>query len=183
MLGRTGHVRTERGLKIEEGEWRVECARSVGKRKSSGGKGKQSKVRRRATRPGPKPSITAAVVRRVAKRYGLGIPLQEALAAEGNPTINLETWKKALAAHPELSPPYDAAKGKFLEFAMVKLRDSRNLKFLCFLLRTRRPDLFAEPAAVSVNVSQQTTIAGLGEDVLERLRAAARENAKGTDAG
>lgn len=105
----------------------------------------------------------------------MGIPLKEALAAEANAFINLETWKKALARHPELSPPYEAAQGQFLEKSMRRLYELDDIKFL---LRCRRPDLFAEPARVAVNVSQQTTIAGLGDDVLERLRAAARENAK-----
>lgn len=143
-------------------------------------KRRQPPPRRRVPRrsPGPKPSITLEVVARVAERYGLGIPLGEALAAEGNPTINLETWKKALSAHPELSPPYEAAKGKFLEFAMRKLRDSDKLEHLIFLLRTRRADLFALPAPVAVSVRQTTHIASLPDDVLERARVLARAGAK-----
>jgi hypothetical protein len=109
------------------------------------------------------------VVQRVSERYGMGIPLQDALAAEGSPTINLETWKKALAAHPELSPPYEAAKGKFLEFAMCKLRDHKNLKFLCFLLRTRRADLFSGSAGSNGHQGESSGN-GIPDDVLERAR-------------
>lgn len=136
----------------------------------------------RAKRPrGPKPSITLAVVRRVGGRYARGVPLVDALAAEGNGKINLETWKKALASHPEFSPHWHACKGKFLDRATKRLAEARKLTYLCWLLERRHADLFARPAAVSVSVNNQTTIAGVPEDVLGRLRAAARENARGSD--
>lgn len=129
--------------------------------------------------PGPKPSITLDVVKRVSRRFGIGIPLVEALAAEGNDKINLETWKKALQAHPEFSPHYAAAKGKFLDTAMERLIELDQIQWL---LERRRPDLFARPAAVAVSVNNTTNIVGLPDDVLERARKLARDEAKPTGA-
>lgn len=99
------------------------------------------------------------------------------MAAENNLKINEETWKKALAAHPELSPHYEAAKGKFLDDSMQKLAASKSLKFLCWLLERRHSDLFARPAEVSLSVNNTTNISGLSNDVLEQARAIARAEA------
>lgn len=113
----------------------------------------------------------------------MGIPLQEALAAEADPKINLETWKKALAAHPELSPPYEAAKGKFLDYAMRKLKDSEKLEHLIFLLRTRRPDLFALPSPVAVNVTSQVNVGNFKELSDAELEKIARGSGSGGTVG
>jgi hypothetical protein len=128
--------------------------------------------------PGPKPSITLAVVKRVAARVGRGVPLEHALAAENKSTINKETWKKALAAHAEFSPLYAAGKGKFLDSATKRLAESSESADLKWLLERRHPDLFARPAEVSVEVNNSTTITGLNEDVLEQARIVARSQAK-----
>lgn len=133
-------------------------------------KSKKSKGR---TTPGPKPSITGEVVRRVGDRYARGVPLEEALAAEGNAKINLETWKKALAAHPEFSPRWQAAKGKFLDRATKRLAESKKLSYLCWLLERRHADLFARPAPVSVSVNN-TNIVELPAEVIERARELAK---------
>lgn len=119
-------------------------------------------------RRGPKPSITLEVVKRVSERVGRGMPLKLALATEGNAKINEETWKKALKAHSNFPPIYEAAKGKFLDEAMRKLEEAEDLKYVCWLLERRHSDLFArpEPAAV-VNVSQSV---GIPADVIERAR-------------
>lgn len=129
--------------------------------------------------PGPKPSITLAVVKRVAARIGRGVPLEHALAAENKSTINKETWKKALQAHPEFSPHYDAGKGKFLDRATQRLARSKELANLKWLLERRFPDLFARPAEVSVEVNNTTHISGLADDVLEQARIIARAEARG----
>lgn len=128
--------------------------------------------------PGPKPSITLEVVRRVADRFGLGMPLSLALAAEANSKVNEETWKKALAAHPELSPHYEAARGKFLEHSMRRLAVSEELSNLRWLLERRHSDLFPRPSEALVNVNNSTHISGLPDDVLERARVIARVEVK-----
>jgi len=100
----------------------------------------------------------------------MGVPLREALATEANPTINLETWKKALAAHPELSPQYDAAKGKFLELAMRRLASEEDAKHLEWLLERRYPELFAKRGPdVAVSVSNSVSVS-IPADVIERAR-------------
>ncbi len=133
---------------------------------------------RRRKIPGPKPSITLAVVKRVASRVGRGVPLEHALAAENKITINKETWKKCLSAHPEFSPHYEAGKGKFLDRATQRLVASKELANLKWLLERRHPDLFASPAEVSVSVNNTTNISGLADDVLEQARIIARAEAK-----
>ena len=138
-------------------------------------------ARAKRSTPGPKPSITLAVVKRVSKRVAMGSTLALALAAEGNGKVNEETWKKALQSHPEFSPHYEAGKGKFLAGAMARLEKSKNLKFLCWLLERRHADLFARPAAVNVSVANTTHINGCPDDVLERARAIARSDAKGPE--
>lgn len=147
--------------------------------KKSKAKSPKPKVRRRRAVPGPKPSITLDVVKRVAARYGMGVPLVDALAAEGHAKINLETWKKAMGAHPEFSPHWEAARGKFLADAMRRLVESGELENLRWLLPRRYPELFAAPAPVAVNVSN-TTIVELPADIVERAREYSNKT-KGTD--
>lgn len=140
--------------------------------------------RSKKPKPGPKPSITVAVVKRVGERFARGVPLEHALSAEANPKINIETWKKAMASNGELSPHWQAAKGKFVDWATKKLATSKQLKFLCWLLERRYPSDFAKPASVSVSVNNTTNISGVPDDVLGRARdiaraeAAAKTNAK-----
>jgi hypothetical protein len=144
---------------------------------------RKNKPALRRKTPGPKPSITLAVVKRVATRIGRGLTLNLALAAENKSTINEETWKKALQAHPEFSPHYEAGKGKFLDWAMQRLAVSKELANLKWLLERRHPDLFARPAEVAVNVNNTTNISGLPDDVLERARVIARNQAKAPNEG
>src|SRR6185312_13490677 len=105
----------------------------------------------------------------VADRIGRGLTLELALAAEGKATVNKETWKKALAAHREFSPLYEAAKGKFLDRATQRLAASKENADLKWLLERRHPDLFARPAEVSVEVNN-TAVVELPADILERAR-------------
>ena len=94
-----------------------------------------------------------------------------ALAVEGVATINLETWKKALAAHPELSPHYTQAKGKFLVYATGRLAHHPDPKFLCWLLERRHSDLFHKPDGDTINLSATANAnAGLPPDVVELAR-------------
>lgn len=152
--------------------------RVAAKSKVKSPKPKVARAKSKPVPPGPKPSITLHVVKRVSRRVALGSTLKLALAAEDNPTVNEETWKKALQTHPEFSPHYEAGKGKFLERAMGRLEKSKDLKFLCWLLERRHADLFAKPAAVQLSVSNHTTINGVPDDVMERARKLAREEAK-----
>lgn len=119
----------------------------------------------------------------MSERFARGLTLKLSLAAENNLKINEETWKKALAAHPNLSPHYEAAKGKFLAEAMEKLVNATDrfgtpqLTYLCWLLERRHSDLFARPAEVSLSVNNTTNISGLSNDVLDQARAIARAEA------
>lgn len=123
------------------------------------------------------------MVKRVANRIGRGLTLQLALAAENKPTINIDTWKKALVAHPEFSPHYEAGKGKFLDLATLRLAKSKETADLKWLLERRYAHLFARPAEVTVEVNSTTTVSGLPDDVLEQARIVARSQAKGQPAG
>ena len=127
--------------------------------------------RRRAGRPGPKPSITLDVVKRVSDRVGRGLTLALALAAECCATINVETWKKCLQAHPEFSPHYEAGKGRFLDAAVKRLAESHELKYLCWLLERRHGDLFSKPDAPAAVVN---VITAIPEDVVQRAREISR---------
>jgi len=109
------------------------------------------------------------VVKRVAVRVGRGLTLKLALAAENKATINEETWKKALQAHPEFSPHYEAGKGKFLDRATQRLAASKELGNLKWLLERRFPDLFAKPDPAPVQVNN-TNVFELPADVVERAR-------------
>lgn len=122
------------------------------------------------------------MVKRVSARVGRGLTLALALAAENNGKINDETWKKALQAHPEFSPHYEAGKGKFLDKAIKRIAAEKNTKYLCWLLERRHPDLFARHdtdvasgAGTTVHVSQSVAV-GIPADVLERARELARED-------
>jgi hypothetical protein len=111
------------------------------------------------------------------------VPLESALAAECNDKINLETWKKALVAHPEFSPHWQGARGKFFTKAMARLERSKNLKFLCWLLERRHSDHFArrdsKPPASDV-VDRATE---LPADVIERATELANQQVRPTAKG
>lgn len=122
------------------------------------------------------------MVKRVSARVGRGLTLSLSLAAENRATVNEETWKKALQAHPEFSPHYDAGKGKFLDKAIRRIAAEKNTKYLCWLLERRHPDLFARHdsdvaagSGTTVHVSQSVAV-GIPADVLERARDLARED-------
>lgn len=132
-------------------------------------------------KPGPKPSITLAVVKRVSERFGKGVPLKYALAAEQNPKINLNSWHKALERDPELSTHMDFAKWEYLDWAMRRLEKSD--KHLWLLVERRNSSDFAPPATVQFNVENKTTIAGLSEDILERARVICRARVKAISNG
>jgi hypothetical protein len=115
--------------------------------------------------------VTLAVVKRVGKRFGQGMPLKDALALENNPQINPDSWHKAIQRSSEMSTLWDGVKADFLEKAITRLLESDDLANLRWLLERRFPELFARPAPTTVNVSQSTsTIVGLPNDVLARLR-------------
>jgi hypothetical protein len=124
-------------------------------------------------RKGGRPQqITLAVVERVAKRFGHGMPLKDALALENNSQINPDSWHKALQRKPQFVHPFEAAKADFLEKALTRLSESEDLANLRWLLERRYPELFARPAQTQVNVNQtnQPTIVGLPNDILARVR-------------
>jgi len=148
-------------------------------------RGSRGRSPHRITKPGPKPSITLAVVKRICEAYGRGVSLDGALAAEGNDKINLETWKKALAAHPEFSPHWQGARGKFLAKSMARLERSKNLKFLCWLLERRHSDLFSKRDSKPSDVpeSERERNSEIPDDVWQRARELARGDARPTKEG
>lgn len=109
---------------------------------------------------------------RVSERVARGSTLALALAAENCGTVNLDTWKKALKAHPEFSPQYEAAKGKFLEWATVRLAEAKDLVNLRWLLERRYSDLFSRPdIALEVNATANAGVTAnlsIPEQVLQR---------------
>lgn len=109
----------------------------------------------------------------MSERVGRGMPLRMALETEANPKINEDTWKKALKAHPNFSPHYQAARGKFLDASMRRLEEADDLKHLVWLLERRHSDLFGkrEPET-QVNVTNQVAIPA---DVLARAKEIANE--------
>lgn len=123
---------------------------------------------------GKKPAITLEVVKRVSERVGMGMPLKQALQAEGHKQINEGSWKMALKRHPEMLPHYESAKATFLDRAMRRLAEADQLKYLCWLLERRHPDLFARPAAsegsTTVNVNQTNHNVAIPADVLQRAK-------------
>jgi hypothetical protein len=109
----------------------------------------------------------------VSSRVGRGLTLALALSAENVPTVNEETWKKALQSHPEFSPHYEAGKGKFIDSAVQRLAAHKDAKFLCWLLERRHSDLFARPAGVAVSVEANATAnaaAALPAELVARAR-------------
>ena len=108
---------------------------------------------------------------RVSDRVARGLTLGLALAAENCHTINLETWKKALKRHPELSPLYEGGKGKFLEWAVQRLAEAKDLCNLRWLLERRHGDLFGRTGIeMQVNASANAISASVSipEPVLQR---------------
>lgn len=116
------------------------------------------------------------VVLRVCEAYGRGIPIEQALAAERNEKVNIETWKKALQSNPEFSPHWAGARGKFLADSMAKLAGAKNLKFLCWILERRHSDLFAKrdgkPSDVTPDERERST--EIPEDILQRAHQLAK---------
>lgn len=95
--------------------------------------------------------------------------LELALATEAVPTVNVETWKKALKAHPEFSPHYEAAKGKFLDESMQRLVAANDLKNLRWLLERRHWEMFGENATKGTNPTNHNGEV-LSDEMIERAR-------------
>lgn len=132
-------------------------------------------------KPGPKPSITVEVVRRVSERVAAGLTLALALHAEQVATVNEETWKKAVAGNADFKAIYEGAKAKFLEEAVLRLSQAKELKYLCWLLERRHSEMFRKPDADRVVVNQSVSV-GIPDEVLQRAREiAAREHKDHTD--
>jgi hypothetical protein len=117
------------------------------------------------------------VVQRVSDRVGRGLTLALALAAEDCATVNLETWKKALQAHPEFSPRYEAGRGKFLDYALTQLAASPDLANLRWLLKHRFPDLFPRDPDLALTLHTNTSVV-IPDELLQRARRIAAEECK-----
>lgn len=119
---------------------------------------------------GRKRHVTLAVVQRVADRIAVGLTLELACEAEGDPVINVDSFHKALERHPEFVHPYHAAKADFLEWACERLVHSHEMGNLRWFLERRYSDLFGKPADTTINVVQQQAIVGISDEVLARAR-------------
>ena len=124
-------------------------------------------------KPGREPTVTVALVKRVSKRVGRGIPIRLALAGE---PVTHDAYRKHLQRHPELAAIQEGAKIKFLDktFDMILSRPGPMLRWL---LERRHPDLFAKPReeAPAPNVAPTTqtqtqTIAGIPQEAVEEAR-------------
>lgn len=118
--------------------------------------------------------ITLAVVRRVAERVGLGVPLNYACLLEDNPQINTESFQRAMQRNPEFVHPYEAAKAAFLEKSFRWFSVHEDWRARVVLLERRHANDFAKPAAVAISVSQSMVV-GVPNDVLTRARDYARQ--------
>lgn len=148
----------------------------------------KSRVDRRKSKAkprGPKPSITLDVVKRVAERFGRGIPVVEALAAECNPKINLDTWHKALQKDEKLSTHWAGARGKFLDQATRRLHYAEQEKYLCWLLERRYSDLFAKRDSKPSDVadSERARSTEIPDDILQRAHQLAKAGSAGGPMG
>jgi len=107
----------------------------------------------------------------------MGLPLEDALAKEQDPSINTESWAKAIKRHPQFSAVYNSAKGSFYDEALRRLIKDKNLKWLCWVLERRHSKDFGRTPGPTVNVTQTQEIVGVPNELLARAREYAR-NAK-----
>ena len=120
-------------------------------------------------------TVTVELVERVAKRVEDGISLRIALFGEG---VTVAAFEGHLKTHPELAARYETAKRKFMEFAVKKMiEEEKPAASLRWLLEHCHPDLLAQPGEASPAAAAATapeTIAGLPNNILERMREYAR---------
>jgi hypothetical protein len=128
----------------------------------------------RAGRRGPERSVTPAVVKRVAARFALGVPLRYALVLE-EPRITPGAFEKALQRDPKLSAHMHKAKAQFLFDSCKRLTAHPETANLRWLLTRRFPELFAEvaPARAANDDAATSVLAG----ILQSSREIARQQA------
>lgn len=131
-----------------------------------------SVVVKQRKKPGPKTRYTPEVFTRICERFGMGMPLKLACAAEGVAHVNDQGFEIFLAKHRELLPQYKAAKGKYLEWAMQKLARNKDWRAVAWHLERRHSDLYAPPLSSSVTVNQSNTnaVAVIPAQVRERAK-------------
>ena len=126
------------------------------------------------TQDKPKPTVTVTVelVERVAKRVEAGIQLKIALYGEG---VSVAAFEEHLKDNPELAAHYETAKRKFMEMAVKKmLEEEKPAASIRWLLEHCHPDLLAQPGEAGSPAAAPQTIAGLPNNILERMREYAR---------
>jgi len=124
-------------------------------------------------------TITEAVVKRVARLVAKGVPLKYALHRE-NPSVKEDAWHKAIQHNPNYSTLYERQRAEFVEAACNRLVSERDPANLRWILERRHSEFFSKSAETLVVGIGQTTISGVPDDVLERMRVLAREQAKAT---
>jgi len=128
----------------------------------------------RSGRRGPVRSVTPAVVKRVAARFALGVPLHYALVLEES-GITPGAFENALQRDSKLSAHMHKAKAQFLFDSCKRLAAHPETTNLRWLLTRRFPELFAEVApAPAVNNDAATTVL---EGILQSSREIARQQA------
>jgi hypothetical protein len=130
----------------------------------------QCKNKKRRKKTGPKPQVSQAVFVRVCEAFGHGLPLANALAAEGVPK---STWHATLNSNPVLSGLFLQARDLFLAKTCEFLADHADWRARTWLLERRFVDLFKKPADVEVN--QTTVINQLPADLVQRARELAKQ--------
>ena len=109
-----------------------------------------------ARKRGPEPSVTMAVVDRVANRVGKGVPLDMALALEPNP-INEETFTRALRQDVKLAAHMARGKAAFVDKFVDAIVASDDLQHMKWLVTRRHPLLFGEQLTVK-NTGETRTV-------------------------
>jgi hypothetical protein len=123
-------------------------------------------------KPVPKSKVTTALVMRVVERVENGIPVKIAIAGEG---VTLEVYLQYLREHPKLEALQETAKRKFMERAVnAMLSEEKPGASYRWLLEHCHPDLLAQPGDNNNPATASQTVAGLPNNILERIREHAR---------
>jgi len=120
-----------------------------------------------------KSKVTTALVMRVVERVENGIPVKIAIAGEG---VALDVYLQYLRERPRLEALQETARRKFMERAVAAmLAEEKPAASYRWLLEHCHPNLLVQPGDADANpAAEPQTIAGLPNEILERIREYAR---------
>lgn len=105
---------------------------------------------------GREPSVTIALVDRIARRIGKGLPLDMALALETKPVAE-ETFTRALRKDVKLAAHLARGKAEFVDRFIDAVVESADLQHMKWLVTRRHPLLFGEQLTVK-NTGETKTV-------------------------